>query len=387
MGMSEAQIVRWYKRPGDSIEKGEPLLEVEAAKTVNDVPAPSSGVLSRIVAEVGDVVQVYALLAVIDAGGDSADPPAEAMSGDAPGTSRAGIGRATPADQIGAKTALPATGGVPATPRARRLAQEHGLDLSTVVGTGSEGRVTDEDVQRAVTERSGVASQANDAGGAAVPLTGMRGEIARRMHRSLQDSAQLTLMRTVDVTALGASRKLLSSRSKLSYNDLLVRATALALRRHPLLNATCDGRVIHSHSRVNIGFAVALEEGLVVPVLRDADRLSLRQLSAEMQRLTALARHRKLAPTDLDGGTFSVSNLGALDIDGFTPIVNPPQTAILGFGRIAEHYTRCDDRAEWRLGMVASLTIDHRAVDGAPGAQFLRTFAALCAAPDEWAVE
>jgi pyruvate dehydrogenase E2 component (dihydrolipoamide acetyltransferase) len=345
MGMSEAQIVRWYKRPGDSIEKGEPLLEVEAAKTINDIPAPSSGVLSRIVAEVGDVVQVYALLAVLEAGGESA-----------------------------------------ATPRARRLAKEHHLDLSTVVGTGSEGRVTDEDVQRAVTARSG-ASQASDAGGAAVPLAGMRGEIARRMHRSLQDSAQLTLMRTVDVTALSASRKSLSSRSKLSYNDLIVRATALALRRHPILNATCDGRVIQSHSRINIGFAVALEEGLVVPVVRDADRLSLRLLSAEMQRLTALARHRKLAPTDLDGGTFSVSNLGALDIDGFTPIVNPPQTAILGIGRIAEHYTRRDDRAEWRLGMIASLTIDHRAVDGAPGAQFLRTFAALCAAPDEWVGE
>jgi pyruvate dehydrogenase E2 component (dihydrolipoamide acetyltransferase) len=351
MGMSEAQVVRWYKSPGDSIVKGEPLLEVEAAKTINDIAAPSSGVLVRIVAQVGDVVQVYGPLGEIAAEGESASVDAIASA-------------------------------VAATPRARRLAQEHGLALATVAGTGSGGRVTDEDVQRALT-RGAASSQAVDAGATSVPLSGMRGEIARRMHASLRDSAQLTLTRTVDVTALVASRESLASGWAVSYNDLIVRAVVLALGRHPALNATCDGRSIQRHAHIHLGIAVALDEGLIVPVVRDANGLSLRELSSEIRRLTELARGKRLAPADVSGGTFSVSNLGALDIDAFTPIINPPETAILGVGRIAEHYTRRSDRGEWRQGMVVSLTIDHRAIDGAPGAQFLRTLAALCAAPDE----
>jgi pyruvate dehydrogenase E2 component (dihydrolipoamide acetyltransferase) len=207
------------------------------------------------------------------------------------------------------------------------------------------------------------------------------------MQASLQDSAQLTLTRTVDVTALVASRASLASRWALSYNDLIVRAVALALRRHPTLNATCDGHSIQRHAHIHIGIAVALADGLIVPIVRDADRLSLRQLAGEIRRLTELARGKELAPADVSGGTFSVTNLGALDIDAFTPIINPPETAILGVGRITEYYTRNGDRAEWRQGMVVSLTIDHRAIDGAPGAQFLRTLAALCAAPDEWTSE
>jgi pyruvate dehydrogenase E2 component (dihydrolipoamide acetyltransferase) len=360
MGMSEAQIVRWYKSPGDSVVKGEPLLEVEAAKTVNDIPAPADGVLARIVAQVGDVVQVYAPLGVIAAEGESAKADA-----------------VIPA--VAASAAV-------ATPRARRLAQEHGLDLAAVAGTGSGGRVTDEDVQRALTTGAAASSQATDTG-SSVALSGMRGEIARRMHASLRDGAQLTLTRTMDVTALVASRESLASQWAVSYNDLIVRAVALALRRHPVLNATCDGRSIQRHAHIHIGIAVALDEGLIVPVVRDADLLPLRRLSSEIRRLTELARSKRLAPADVVGGTFSVTNLGALDIEAFTPIINPPEIAILGVGRIAEHYTRCGDRGEWRQGMVVSLTIDHRAIDGAPGAQFLRTLAALCAAPDELASE
>jgi pyruvate dehydrogenase E2 component (dihydrolipoamide acetyltransferase) len=347
--------------------KGEPLLEVEAAKTINEIPAPASGVLARIVAQAGDVVQVYQPLGEITAEGETANvavtPPRERRVG--PVTASAAV----------------------ATPRARRLAQELGLDLATVVGTGSGGRVTDEDVRRTSTTGAAAPSQAADAGEPSVALSGMRGEIARRMQASLQDSAQLTLTRTVDVTALAASRESLASRWALGYNDLIVRAVALALRRHPMLNATCDGRSIQRHAHIHIGIAVALEDGLIVPIVRDADRLSLRQLAGEIRRLTELARGRKLAPADVSGGTFSVTNLGALDIDAFTPIINPPETAILGVGRITEYYTRNGDRAEWRQGMVVSLTIDHRAIDGAPGAQFLRTLAALCAAPDEWTSE
>ncbi|HEY3654430.1 MAG TPA: dihydrolipoamide acetyltransferase family protein [Steroidobacteraceae bacterium] len=369
MGMSEAQIVRWYKSPGDCVVKGEPLLEVEAAKTINEIPAPANGVLARIVAQVGDVVQVYQPLGEITAEGETAN-----------------VDNVTPPRERRAEP-VSASAAVVATPRARRLAHELGLDLATIVGTGSGGRVTDEDVRRTSTTGAAAPSQATDAGEPSVALGGMRGEIARRMQASLQDSAQLTLTRTVDVTALMASRESLASRCPLSYNDLIVRAVALALRRHPMLNATCDGRSIQRHAHIHIGIAVALEDGLIVPIVRDADRLSLRQLASEIRRLTELARGKKLAPADVSGGTFSVTNLGALDIDAFTPIINPPETAILGVGRITEYYTRNGDRAEWRQGMVVSLTIDHRAIDGAPGALFLRTLAALCAAPDEWTSE
>ena len=349
MGMSEAQVVRWYKNCGEPIVKGEPLLEVEAAKTVNEIPAPANGVLSSIVAQVGDVVPVYGLLGVI--GG--ADVPTH--------------------------VAAPPT----ASPRARRLAQEHKVDLSAIVGTGPGGRVTDEDVQRTLTLRGATASPTGDAADSAIELTGMRGEIARRMLLSLQGSAQLTLTRTVDVTALAALRASPAPAATVGYNALIVRAVALALRRHPALNATCDGRSIRRHPHIHIGIAVALEEGLIVPVVRDADRLSPEQLSVEIRRLTQLARGKQLAPADIAGGTFSVSNLGAFDIDAFTPIINPPQAAVLGIGRITEHYARSGDHGQWRQVMVVSLTIDHRVIDGAPGAQFLRTLAELIAAPEE----
>ena len=378
MGMSEATVIRWYKNPGDSVTKGEPLLEVEAAKAINEIPAPLSGVLASIVAPVDTVVPVYKTLGFIAAEGESASDAAEQTIV---------AGAATHVEgELAVDGRDVSSHGNPdsnATPRARRLARELGLDLSMVAGTGTGGRITDDDVQGSAARQSSSATAAAPPEATELPMTGMRAAIARRMRESLQESAQLTLTRSVDVTELVSKRESLKSEFDVSYNDFLVKAAALALRMHPGLNATCDGRVIRRHPNIDIGIAVALQGGLIVPVVRRADARSIRHLAAEIRRLAELARTGKLATSEVTGSTFCVSNLGALDIDVFTPIVNAPEVAILGIGRIAEQYMMLDEQAQWRRCVTVSLTIDHRAVDGVPGAEFLRSFAALCGAPDE----
>ena len=202
-----------------------------------------------------------------------------------------------------------------------------------------------------------------------VRLEGIRGVIARRLTESLREMAQLTLHRQVDATALVEYRRSQPPDSRPSVNDVLLALVARALTRHPAVNATLENNLVSRWRRVHLGTAVAVEAGLIVPVIRDADQLSFSELRAEAARLQALARDRKLAVTDLEGGTFTVSNLGGFGVDGFTPIVNPPQVAILGVGRISDGT------------MTLSLTIDHRALDGVPGAQFLADLAELLADP------
>jgi pyruvate dehydrogenase E2 component (dihydrolipoamide acetyltransferase) len=205
-----------------------------------------------------------------------------------------------------------------------------------------------------------------------VPLTGIRGVIARRLTDSLRDSAQLTLHREADTSELVAYRRSLKEEGRPSFNDLMLFAVAHVLTRHPLLNATLENDTVYRWRSVHLGTAVAIEDGLIVPVLRNANRLTLPELQLEAARLHALARERKLGVTDVQGGTFTVTNLGSFGIDGFTPILNPPQVGILGIGRVRDGAT------------TLSLTIDHRALDGVPGAQFLAELAELLMRPSEW---
>ncbi len=206
-----------------------------------------------------------------------------------------------------------------------------------------------------------------------IPLIGMRGAIARRMHQSLQNSAQVTLITEVDVSALVQLREELKQQFALTYTDLVVKAVARALKGHPRLNAWLEGEQVQLVQAIHIGVAVALDEGLIVPVVRDADRRSLREIAQETQRLTLCAREGTLTREEVMGSTFSVTNLGMYGIDAFTPIINPPESAILGVGRIYEKLVRDPQGAEWRHVMTLSLTFDHRAVDGAPAAAFLQT--------------
>ncbi len=263
---------------------------------------------------------------------------------------------------------------MPASPLARRLAREHDIDLAQVKGTGPQGRVTREDVERAI-------QAAEAAPGRGVPFAGMRRTIARRMTGSLQTMAQVTLCTEVDVTELVRLRERLRRDFDVTYTDLIVQTAARALEKHPRLNAYLDGDEICLCDRIHIGVAVALEEGLVVPVIRDANRKALREIARETKDLAQRAREGTLSMDEMTGSTFSVTNLGGYGIDGFTPIINPPEVAILGVGRIVEKPAAHRGAVVLRQMMVLSLTFDHRIVDGAPAAEFLHTLAEMLEMP------
>ncbi len=278
---------------------------------------------------------------------------------------------------ISGSTHASAPASVQVEPRARRLANQHGIDLSRAAGTGPGGRIMEGDVRQLVNSARTEQYQPQ-----VIPMTGMRGAIARRMLQSLQTSAQLTLVSEADVTALVKQRESLIEQFDVTYTDLLIRAAALALPKHPRLNAAVVGEEIHVLPEVNIGVAIALDDGLVVPVVRNTNRKTLSVIAAEVAEFVRRARSGKLTMAEITGGTFTITNLGGFGIDAFTPILNPPEAAILGVGRIVERLTRRDSDLVWRQTMVLSLTVDHRVVDGAPAAAFLRTLREFLERPE-----
>lgn len=323
MGMQEGTIVTWLKRVGDEVEAGEPIAEIEAAKTTEELTAPVDGVLQRVLVSEGRTVPVQELLAVIAAPDDV--PAEDADAGD--GTDGA-AGGTEPSPTT--ERAAAATTRRQVTPRARRLATELRTDLDAVEGTGPGGRIIEDDVRRAAS----AASVADDAG--TIPLTGMRGTIARRMHDSLATMAQLTLTTTADVTELARRRERVAAEPRPTYTDLLIFAVAQALREHPRVNATVDGDRIRLIPDIHIGIATAVDGGLMVPVIRDADRKSLATIVGERRQLVARTRVGDVGADEISGSTFTVTNVGGYGVDSFTPIINPPEVAILGIGRIVD---------------------------------------------------
>lgn len=368
MGTQDAMVVRWLKREGDHVDRDEELVELETSKTTEALVAPTSGILARILVPEGKTVMVRSVLCIITEPGeileavtDPPDPVAEA------------------AKVTGA--ACPSGVSAQAEPRARRLAQQKGIDLSRVTGSGPGGRITEADVEQ-VTKDATETTDTTAAAEQVVPLTGMRGAIAQRMLASLQSTAQFTLTTEVDVTLLVAERSRKKSQLGASISDLMVKAVALALKDHPYMNAVADGQHIRILSQINIGIAVALTAGLIVPVLRQVDQKSLSEIAAESRELVRRARAGQLISSELSGGTFSVSNLGMYDVDVFTPVINAPEVAILGVGRIVERAARLNGELVWKQMMTLSLTIDHRAVDGAPAAAFLQALAGYLQSTD-----
>ena len=268
-----------------------------------------------------------------------------------------------------------------ASPLARRLAKEHGVDLSLIAGSGPDGRIVRDDVLHAVStapEIPAVEAPALQQAGEVIAMDGIRGIIAERMTLSLQTNASVTLHTEVDATAFVALREMLNDKLqakevKLTYTDLLVKVVASALLEHPRLNATLTDEGIRLLSDINIGVAVALADGLVVPVVRNADKERLSEISEQVKNFAERARSNQLAPGELQGGTFTITNLGNFGIDAFTPIINPPESAILGVGRILKKPVVHEDEIVVRSMLTLSLTFDHRVVDGAPAAQFLQT--------------
>ena len=281
-------------------------------------------------------------------------------------------------------------GPVKASPAAKRLAREHDLDLATVTGSGPGGRIVVEDVEAALAAAAETAPAPAPADAETFPYRGMRRTIGSRMHASLQEMAQLTMATDVDMTrAVDLRRELLDLWAdrglRPTYTDFVIKAAALALRGHPRLNAELRDDVIVLHPQIHVGFAVALDEGLIVPVTRDTDALPLDELAQISADLAVRARERRLGADDLTGGTFTVTSLGMYGIDVFTPIINPPQAAILGVGRISERpvFRGESNDVERRSFMTLSLTIDHRVVDGAPAAEFLRDVKGILERPSQ----
>ena len=410
-GMESGTIVRWLKNEGEQVAKGEPLYELDTDKVTQEVEADAEGVLLKIVIPDGEVdvgttvaiigsqdEDVSALLAGAQGGNGGAPAPAaepetqEEAAAPAETTSAGAPEETTPA-QVPSAAPTPAPAPpradgerVKASPLARRIARERGVDLGSVVGTGPEGRVIAEDVEKAA-----VAPPTREAAPSAQPefevveLTSTRKTIARRLTEAWQ-APVFQLTASADATALVATRERMvelmrEGDVKPTVSDVLTRLVAAALMRHAPVNANfVDGR-LHRFSAANVGLAVAAPSGLVVPVIRDADRKSVQQIAADRADIVSRARDGKLQLADLEGGTFTISNLGMYGIEQFVAVLNPPQVAILAVGSIEDRATAVDGELAIVPTLTMTLTCDHRAIDGSEGAEFLRTLKQLVESP------
>jgi pyruvate dehydrogenase E2 component (dihydrolipoamide acetyltransferase) len=385
--MLEGTIQRWFKAEGEEIKAGEPLFEVETEKVLYEVEALASGIVAKLLFNVEATVPVGQAVAVIAEPGDNvAEVAARYQGAPAVAVTVAPAAAAQPAGDGGKR---PEAGGgerKPITPAARRLAEEHGIDVSRLAGTGPGGRITREDVEKAIAAKAQqppppipTAAPEPALAAAAIPVRGMRKVIAERMYKSLQGSAQLTITTEVDVTQLIDRRQEVQREFSATYTDFIIQACAHALRFHLRMNSALDGETIRLLPDIHVGMAVALDDGLIVPVIRHVDKKPLAEIAQEAKTLAEKARAGRLALEEVTGGTFTVSNLGMYGVDGFTPILNTPQTGILGVGRIVEKPVVYRGEITKRATMVLSLTFDHRVIDGAPAGAFLQTVADLLA--------
>jgi pyruvate dehydrogenase E2 component (dihydrolipoamide acetyltransferase) len=442
--VEEVTIVSWSVEDGQKINFGDQVMEVETDKAVFPVEANGKGFIHLGPYKAGDVVPVLTVVAIIGSKDDQFEAGGvQAQSGEA---------SAEVAIETQTGSAAPAEADAPtdgeaeklfASPRARRLAREKGVDLSRVVptgeggrrvaerdviaflkhapkatplaqrmatasgvdvasvtGTGPGGKIVKEDIARAAAEREArpaavpaaplpppVAPLPEAEILERVPLTGVRGIIANRMSMSVQTTARVTLVTEVDATELVAARTRLKERVESDwgfapgYNDLLARICAMALRKFPYMNARLAENAIEHLAHVNIGMAVDTERGLLVPVIKDADRKSLRQFGTDFRELVDRARKSRSLPDDLSSGTFTITNLGMYDVDAFTPVINLPETAILGVGRIVRKPAEYKGEIALRHMLTLSLAFDHRLVDGAPAAKFLQYIKQLIEEP------
>jgi pyruvate dehydrogenase E2 component (dihydrolipoamide acetyltransferase) len=375
--MTEGTIQQWFKSEGDPIKTGEALFEVETEKVLYEVESTAGGTVAKLLYGLEAVVPVGLPVAVIAEAGEDVTEVAARYSDGAPAPQAATSPAGSPTPGTGSAAAAPAAAATngkraPVTPAARKLAAEHNIDTARLTGTGPGGRITREDVQQAIDAGAQTPAEAQS-----IPLRGMRKVIAERMHKSLQDTAQLTITTEVDVTQLIERREEVRREFNTTYNDFIIQACAHALLRHPRMNASLEGDAIQLHSAIHVGFAVALDEGLIVPVVHDADKKPLKTIAQEARSLAEKARAGELKLEEVSGGTFTVSNLGMAGVDAFTPIINSPQTGILGVGRIVDKPVVYQGEIAKRSMLVLSLTFDHRVIDGAPAGAFLGSVADL----------
>jgi pyruvate dehydrogenase E2 component (dihydrolipoamide acetyltransferase) len=439
--MTEGTLTNWLVDDGSEVKKGQAIFEIETEKVTTEAEAPADGTL-RITVQAGTTVPVMGVVGYVLAPGETdiatgpAAPAGEAVPAGPEPASRevsaapaapaevaapAGPTLATPAAKRRARelkldiNQIPGTGRdgavtlddveqfasaaaqpspareVRASPLAKQMAKDLGVDLTQVKGSGEGGRIMKEDVERAAEAAQPAQAMppapAGPAEGKMIPITGVRKVIADRLLASAQSTAPVTLMTEVDATELVNMRNQLNGSLseklgfRISYNAILVKITASALREFPYMNARQEGDYIHLLPEVNIGLATDTERGLLVPVIRDTDQLTIIEIERELSEKIERARAGQSLPDELSGGTFTITNLGSFGVDGFTPVINPPEIGILAVGRIEEKPAAVQGKVELRQRMTLSLKFDHRLVDGAPAARFLQRIRDLIEKP------
>ena len=380
--MTEGMITSWLAAEGQEIKEGEPLFEMETDKLAITIDAPCSGTLLKILCQEDEIAEVASPIAVVGEPGENYEDILAGNPGaKVPADSAESAGSAANTTDSVSKPAaeIPAAKDSPeisqerifSSPRARTTAQEKGIDYRTLEGSGPDGLIIERDVLKAAAQAA--PSKGAEGKTRQIPITNMRRIIARRMLDSLGTLAQASHRLTVDMSEAVRLREQLKARDiKVSYNDIVIRCTAKALTEFPMMNATMDDSFITVRDYVNIGVAVATEQGLLVPVIQDAHLLSLQEISRRSQDLSSRAKENRLMPDELTGGTFTISNLGMYDIESFTAIINKPEAGILAVGKMEKKPAVRNDELVIRPLMQLSLTYDHRIVDGAPAALFLR---------------
>jgi pyruvate dehydrogenase E2 component (dihydrolipoamide acetyltransferase) len=402
--MTEGVIAAWHKKVGDAVHKGDVLADIETDKATMELESYKDGILLHQGAAAGATIRVNDLLCII--GKESLDVPAILAALQTSGTSSASAPQpaattaapiSTPATANNAAVEEQATGGrIFASPLARKMAADMGIDLSKIKGSGDNGRIVRQDIATYTpASASTTVSKAASAAAVAapvvsgkesfeeVPVSQMRKVIARRLSESLFTAPHFYLTMSIDMDAAVAARTRLNENAavKISFNDMVVKATALALRQHPKVNSSWLGDTIRYNHHINIGVAVAVEEGLLVPVVRFADGKSLTSIGAEVKTFAQKAKDKKLQPSDWEGSTFTISNLGMFGIDQFTAIINPPDACILAVGGISQEPVVKNGQIVPGHVMKVTLSCDHRVVDGATGAAFLQTLKSLLEEP------
>lgn len=409
--MEEGRLISWLKKEGDDVSEGDVIAEVETDKATMELVARGSGVMRKQIIGEGDTADVGSLIAVVaasdedigelvaSAGGTEKAAAAEAPADEPEEKKEAAVATAEPPKEektapaaAASAPAAPSSNGdrVKASPLARRLAEENGLEIENLNGSGPGGRIVKRDIEAAL--EGGVEAPAAAPAPVAAPaavegeyedasISQMRKTIAKRLVQSIGPIPTFYLTVEIDMQEAMAFRKKINDRFskegiKVSPNDLIIKAVANALRKHPWVNSAWLGDTIRHHNAAHIGVAVAVEEGLITPVIRNADKKGITEIATEVRELAGRAREKKLAPEEYTGSTFSISNLGMFGIEEFTAIINPPEAAILAVGTVEDKVVAVDGRAVVRPRMQVTLSCDHRVIDGATGAEFLQTLKA-----------
>ncbi len=382
-GMTAGEVMEWHKSPGEPVEAGEPLLIVLSEKAEVEVEAPATGILLEKLVSPGEEAPVGAVLAWI---GQPGETLSTAESAGEPPTATASVRNVVESESQSHPSAgdeprarLAAPGKVRASPAARRVASEAGIALAEIAGSGPDGLITESDVKQAIQKKINTTNQPiNQPGVERVPLRGIRRVMARRMALSKSTAAAVTTVVDVDMAAI----RDLKERVPITYTSAVVKAVALGLQQHDILNAFLEEEEIVFHKRIHVGVAVDAARGLVVVVVPDANEKSLRQIDDELRRLSGAAKADHLDPETMESPTFTVTNSGVLGSLLFTPIINPPQSATLGMGKVQETAVVRDGQIVARPVMYLCLTYDHRLIEGAEAVGFLQTVKRFLEAPD-----